>query len=61
MGRIQAVTDSFTVPPDACASCHALYAGLRELVEDIRRHIHFESFVLLPMAIEQEQIGFERM
>ncbi|MBI3223393.1 MAG: hemerythrin domain-containing protein [Nitrosomonadales bacterium] len=59
MDRIQAVTDSFTVPPEACVSYHTLYAGLRELVEDMRRHIHFENTVLFPMAIRQEQIVLE--
>lgn len=60
LDRMQAITNSFAIPPDACVSYHTLYAGLRELVEDIRRHIHFENTVLFPMAIRQEQIVFER-
>lgn len=57
LDRMQAITNSFAIPPDACASFNALYAGMRQLTEDLRHHIHFENTILFPKAIEREQLA----
>jgi regulator of cell morphogenesis and NO signaling len=38
----------FTLPPEACATWKALYAGLRKFVDDVREHVHLENNVLFP-------------
>lgn len=53
--RMRDVTGEFALPPDACTSYRALYAGLRELVEDLMQHIHLENHVLFPMALARER------
>jgi regulator of cell morphogenesis and NO signaling len=50
------VTGSFALPPGACASFTALYAGLQELVDDLFRHIDLENDILFPKAIETEKL-----
>lgn len=56
LDRMQAITQSFALPPDACNSFQALYTGLIQLVADLRQHIHFENTLLFPRAIQQEQL-----
>ncbi|MDZ4201185.1 MAG: hemerythrin domain-containing protein [Gallionella sp.] len=53
--RMLEITGNFTLPPGACASYTALYAGLHELVNDLLRHIHLENNFLFPRAIAEEQ------
>ncbi|MBN8605748.1 MAG: iron-sulfur cluster repair protein YtfE [Caulobacterales bacterium] len=36
------------LPPDACGSWRALYAGVRKLADDLMQHIHLENNVLFP-------------
>lgn len=54
---IRKATSDYTPPPDACGSFRALYASLAALEEDLHLHIHLESNVLFPRAIELEQKG----
>ncbi|ASJ24379.1 iron-sulfur cluster repair protein YtfE [Laribacter hongkongensis] len=46
--RLAALTDDMTAPPDACTTWNALYAGIRQLGEDLINHIHLENNVLFP-------------
>ena len=41
----------FQPPADACNTYRALFAGLRDLEEDVQRHIHLENTVLFPAAL----------
>lgn len=51
--EIHRLTGDFTLPGDACASFKAFYAGLRELEEDLHRHVHLENNVLFHKAMER--------
>ena len=53
--QIRALTASYTLPPEACTSFHALYANLQEIETDLHRHIHLENNILFPHAIETEE------
>ena len=48
--RMQVLTHGYQSPADACNTHRALFAGLRELEEDLHRHIHLENSVLFPAA-----------
>jgi regulator of cell morphogenesis and NO signaling len=55
LARIRELTDDYRAPQDACASYRALYDALRELEEDLHRHVHKENNILFPRAFEREQ------
>lgn len=55
LNRMLEITNGFSLPPGACASYTALYAGLHELVNDLFRHMHLENDFLFPRAIDTEQ------
>jgi len=46
--RLDEITGGFALPEGACRSWQALYAGGRQLVEDLMEHIHLENNVLFP-------------
>ncbi|HXU94483.1 MAG TPA: hemerythrin domain-containing protein [Gallionella sp.] len=52
--RMMEVTNEFSLPPGACASYTSLYAGLRELVDDLVQHMYLENQFLFPKAIAKE-------
>ncbi|NDV14026.1 iron-sulfur cluster repair protein YtfE [Crenobacter caeni] len=45
---LAAKTNDMIAPNDACTTWQALYAGLRQLREDLINHIHLENNVLFP-------------
>jgi regulator of cell morphogenesis and NO signaling len=53
--RLRELTDNYTAPEQACSSWVALLAGLAHLDLDLRIHIHKESTILFPKAIEAER------
>jgi regulator of cell morphogenesis and NO signaling len=57
LAELRAATSGYTLPADACDSFRALYAGLQELENDLRRHIQLENDVLFPGAIRLEERG----
>jgi regulator of cell morphogenesis and NO signaling len=46
--EMEAMTDDFTPPAEACATWRALYVGARRLADDMMEHIHTENNVLFP-------------
>lgn len=46
--RLEEITGDFTLPPGACRSWQALYAGTAKLADDLMEHIHLENNVLFP-------------
>jgi regulator of cell morphogenesis and NO signaling len=46
--QMEAMTDDFTPPAEACATWRALYVGARRLADDMMEHIHTENNVLFP-------------
>lgn len=49
---LRRLTHDYTPPADGCGSYRALYAGLAELEADLHQHIHLESNILFPRALE---------
>jgi regulator of cell morphogenesis and NO signaling len=45
---LRRLSNGFQPPADACNTYRALFAGLRDLEEDLHRHIHLENAVLFP-------------
>jgi regulator of cell morphogenesis and NO signaling len=52
---LRAITNNYTPPPNACITHKTLFAKLKELDKDLVQHIHLESNILFPKAIEMEQ------
>ena len=50
LARLRELSHGFEPPADACNTYRALFAGLRDLEEDLHRHIHLENAVLFPGA-----------
>lgn len=50
LARLRELTHDHTAPPEACNTYRALFSGLRDLEEDLHRHIHLENHVLFPAA-----------
>jgi regulator of cell morphogenesis and NO signaling len=50
LARLRELSNGFESPPEACNTYRALFAGLRDLEEDLHRHIHLENAVLFPQA-----------
>lgn len=48
--RLREISHGYQPPFEACNTYRALFAGLRELEEDLHRHIHLENAVLFPTA-----------
>lgn len=48
--RMRALSNEFVPPENACNTYRALFAGLKDLEEDLHRHIHLENAVLFPGA-----------
>lgn len=46
LDRIDLLTSEITPPADACNTWRGLYAGLRQLREDLMQHIHLENNIL---------------
>jgi regulator of cell morphogenesis and NO signaling len=52
--QIRALTHDYQLPPYACTTVRALYAGLQALEADLHVHIHLENNILFPRAIALE-------
>jgi regulator of cell morphogenesis and NO signaling len=55
LAHIRELTSDYRAPQDACSSYRALFDALRELEEDMHRHVHKENNILFPRAFEREQ------
>lgn len=54
------LTNSITVPADACRTWQALYAGLAKLTDELMEHIHLENNVLFPrFSAVESGAGFD--
>ncbi|MEZ4911512.1 MAG: iron-sulfur cluster repair di-iron protein [Saprospiraceae bacterium] len=52
--KIEALTDNYTPPLDACNTYRVTFALLKEFEADLHLHIHLENNILFPKAIELE-------
>jgi regulator of cell morphogenesis and NO signaling len=55
--QLEALTAGCVPPADASQSWHALYAGLRTLIDDLVDHIHLENNVLFPRFLDKDAAG----
>lgn len=46
--ELEALTNDFVAPDEACPTWRALYVGARKLADDLVEHIHTENNVLFP-------------
>ena len=53
---IRGITRNYQAPEVACTTFRALYAGLKQMEEDLHRHIHLENNILFPRALELEKV-----
>lgn len=53
--QIEALTQGYTPPADACNTYRVTFALLKEFEEDLHQHIHLENNILFPKAIELER------
>jgi regulator of cell morphogenesis and NO signaling len=53
--RMRELTEDYSVPVDACGTYRAAFESLKELEQDMHRHVHKENSILFPKAIELEQ------
>ncbi len=55
LAELRCVTSGYTIPEDACVSWRALYDALQNFEADLQQHIHLETNVLFPKALEIER------
>ncbi len=53
--RMRSITNYYTPPLNACLTHKVTFLKLKELDDDLVQHIHLESNILFPKAIEMEQ------
>jgi len=51
--KIRELTDDLRLPPEACATWTALYAGLQTLETELVQHIHLENNILFMRAVRE--------
>ena len=52
---IRRITSNYQLPVDACSSYTILFKKLEEYEDDLHRHVHLESNILFPKAIQIEK------
>ncbi len=53
--KIEALSNNYTPPQDACNTYSVTFALLKEFEQDLHMHIHLENNILFPKAIELEK------
>jgi regulator of cell morphogenesis and NO signaling len=53
--RLRELTEDYTPPAEACNTYCALLNALRELEQDLHRHVHKENNILFPRACDMER------
>ncbi|MDE2184824.1 MAG: iron-sulfur cluster repair protein YtfE [Alphaproteobacteria bacterium] len=48
---LEAITNNFEPPAEACTTWRALYSGARKLADDLVEHIHTENNILFPQFV----------
>ena len=48
IARLEELTNNFELPEGACGSWTRLYALAKEMVDDLKDHIHLENEILFP-------------
>lgn len=50
LAKLRELSNGFQPPPEACNTYRALFAGMRDLEEDLHCHLHLENHVLFPVV-----------
>nr|AWJ66171.1 nitric oxide-dependent regulator DnrN or NorA [uncultured bacterium] len=53
--QIEALSNSYTPPADACTTFNVTFSLLKEFEDDLHNHIHLENNILFPKAAELEK------
>lgn len=53
--KVEALSNHYTAPDDACSTYRVTFALLREFEQDLHLHIHLENNILFPKAIALEK------
>ncbi|HKK25831.1 MAG TPA: iron-sulfur cluster repair di-iron protein [Gracilimonas sp.] len=56
MAQIEALTNGFNPPSNACSSYRVLFQNLEGFQKDLHKHVHLENNILFPKALRMEQI-----
>ena len=51
IARLEELTNNFELPEGACGSWTRLYALAKEMVDDLKDHIHLENEILFPRVL----------
>jgi len=55
LATIRKLTDNYTPPPNACLNHQVCFLKLREIDLDLIQHLHLETDILFPKAIQMEK------
>lgn len=55
MEQIEELSNNFTPPEDACATCRVLFQNLEGFQDDLHKHVHLENNILFPKALNLEK------
>jgi len=55
MAQIEALTNGFNPPSNACSSYRVLFQNLEGFQKDLHKHVHLENNILFPKALRMEQ------
>lgn len=55
LAQVEALSNGFSPPPDACNTYQALYAYLAEFDASTKKHVHLENNILFPKTIDLEE------
>ena len=52
--KLHAITHNYQLPQDSSKAFKSLYDGLKDIENNISKHINLEENILFPLAIELE-------
>lgn len=55
MAQIEALTNGFNPPSNACSSYRVLFQNLQGFQDDLHKHVHLENNILFPKALDLEK------
>jgi len=55
MAQLEAMSDGFTPPQDACTTFRIYFQNLEAFRDDLHQHVHLENNILFPKALQLEK------
>ena len=56
IARLEELTNNFELPEGACGSWTRLYTLAKEMVDDLKDHIHLENEIFFPRVLASENV-----